>query len=166
MEKFWREVLWGQMGGAIDSLESAMILCPDHIWGDRSREPEFWYLVYHTLFFLDYYTSKSPDGFAPPEPFTLSEADPAGVLPERVYTKGELHTYLDHGREKCRAAIAAMTEETAREIRRFPSIEGPALEIHLSNMRHIQHHAAQLNLILRQKIDNAPRWVRRTNWKL
>jgi hypothetical protein len=26
-------------------------------------------------------------------------------------------------------------------------------------MRHVQHHAAQLNLILRQQIDSAPRWV-------
>ena len=26
------------------------------------------------------------------------------------------------------------------------------------NMRHVQHHAGQLNLILRQSIDSAPRW--------
>jgi len=28
-------------------------------------------------------------------------------------------------------------------------------------MRHVQHHAAQLNLILRQTIDSAPPWVGR-----
>jgi hypothetical protein len=33
------------------------------------------------------------------------------------------------------------------------------LEILLYNLRHIQHHAAQLNLILRQTIHNAPKWV-------
>ncbi len=33
------------------------------------------------------------------------------------------------------------------------------LEILLYNMRHIQHHSAQFNLILRQTIDNAPNWV-------
>jgi hypothetical protein len=32
-------------------------------------------------------------------------------------------------------------------------------ELLLDNMRHVQHHAAQLNLILRQKTDSAPRWV-------
>jgi hypothetical protein len=29
-------------------------------------------------------------------------------------------------------------------------------------MRHVQHHMAQLNLILRQVIDSAPNWVGRT----
>jgi len=32
-------------------------------------------------------------------------------------------------------------------------------ELLLYNMRHVQHHAAQLNLILRQKVDSAPGWV-------
>jgi hypothetical protein len=33
-------------------------------------------------------------------------------------------------------------------------------------MRHVQHHAGQLNLILRQKIDSAPRWVKKTKLML
>jgi uncharacterized damage-inducible protein DinB len=33
------------------------------------------------------------------------------------------------------------------------------LEILLYNMRHVQHHAAQLNLLLRQEINKAPDWV-------
>jgi hypothetical protein len=32
----------------------------------------------------------------------------------------------------------------------------------LYNLRHVQHHAAQLNLILRQVTDSAPDWVGRT----
>jgi len=32
-------------------------------------------------------------------------------------------------------------------------------EILLYNMRHVQHHAAQLNQLLRQEIDQAPDWV-------
>jgi uncharacterized damage-inducible protein DinB len=39
-------------------------------------------------------------------------------------------------------------------------------ELLLYNMRHVQHHAAQLNLILRQKIDSAPNWVSKTKTKL
>jgi uncharacterized damage-inducible protein DinB len=34
-----------------------------------------------------------------------------------------------------------------------------AIEILLYNMRHVQHHAAQLNLLLRQAINDAPVWV-------
>lgn len=32
-------------------------------------------------------------------------------------------------------------------------------ELLLYNMRHVQHHAAQLNMLLRQATDSAPRWV-------
>jgi hypothetical protein len=31
----------------------------------------------------------------------------------------------------------------------------------LYNMRHVQHHVEQLNLILRQETDSAPEWVSR-----
>jgi uncharacterized damage-inducible protein DinB len=32
-------------------------------------------------------------------------------------------------------------------------------ELLLYNVRHVQHHAAQLSLILRQTTDSAPGWV-------
>ena len=154
-----RHALWGQFGAAIDMLEKAIRACPDALWSDRSRRPEFWYLVYHTLFFLDYYLSDAPEGFAPPAPFTLAELDPAGVLPERVYAKAEMLAYLEHGRRKCRATLDALTDAGAAERLRFSSIEGTVEEKHLYNMRHVQHHAAQLYLILRQQIDSTPGWV-------
>jgi hypothetical protein len=166
MDAAWKGALWQQFGAAIDTMENALVACPESIWGDRSRVPEFWYVVFHTLFFLDYYLSDSPDGFAPPTPFTLDELDPAGVLPDRVYTKAELGAYLAHGREKCRAAIEALTDQTARRVVRFGSVEGTGLERLLYNMRHVQHHAAQLNLTLRQDLDHASPWVSRAKTDL
>jgi hypothetical protein len=159
MDTAWRTLIWQQFGAAIDMLENALIACPDKLWSDRSERPEYWYLVFHTLFWLDFYLSDSPDGFAPPAPFTLDELDPAGVIPQRPYTKEELRAYLAHGRKKCRAVIESLSDEKAREQRKFGSIQGNVLELLLYNMRHVQHHAAQLNLILRQKIDSAPGWV-------
>lgn len=158
----WRAVLWQQFGAAIDMLENALIACPDKLWSDRSQQPEFWYLVYHTLFWLDLYLSDSPEGFAPPAPFTLDEMDPAGLLPERPYTKDELRTYLEHGRNKCRAKIEALTDEKVRQRFRLRRMDFSVAELLMYNMRHVQHGAAQLNLILRQKVDSAPRWVVRT----
>jgi uncharacterized damage-inducible protein DinB len=32
-------------------------------------------------------------------------------------------------------------------------------ELLLYNMRHVQHHAAQMNMRLRQETDSAPKWV-------
>lgn len=129
MDATWKAALWRQFGAAIDMLENAVVACPDAVWRDRSREPEFWYLVYHTLFFLDYYLSDRFDDFRPPPPFTLSELDPAGVMPERVYTREEMREYLGHGRRKCRAVLEALTEEEARAHRRFGSVDGTQLEL-------------------------------------
>jgi DinB superfamily len=157
MDTWLKEAVWHQLGAAIDTLENTVRACPEDLWSDRSRDPEYWYLVFHTLFFLDFYLADSPEGFAPPPPFTLDELDPAGILPERVYTQDELLTYLEFGREKARAVIDTLTDEKAREPRR----EGSFLEQILYTTRHVQHHAAQLNLILRRETGSATRWVKK-----
>ena len=140
--------------------------CPDEVWSDQTREPQFWYLVYHTLFWLDYSLSESPDGFAPPAPFGLEEFDPAGVVPDRVYTKAEMQIYLEHGRQKTRAAIFGLTDEKAQTRFQYFSKNFSILELMLYNMRHVQHHAAQLNLLLRQDGAEPPSWVSRADPKL
>jgi hypothetical protein len=167
MDTFWKTILWQQSGAAIDMLENAIRACPEELWSDPSKRPEwvsknvvgFWYVAYHTLFFLDYYLSENPEKFSPPVPFTRAELDPTGILPERPYTKDELLSYLEHGRKKCRSVIEALTDEKAQQRCAF---EPPAItvaELLLYSMRHVQHHAAQLNLLLRQETDSAPRWV-------
>lgn len=157
MDSFWRTLLWKQFGAAIDTLDNALIACPDPLWRESVWESprgrvEFWYVAYHALFWLDLYLYGSEEGFAPPAPFTLEELDPAGVVPERPYTKDELRAYLAYTREKCRTIIETMTEERARQPTSFPwEREGEIVsyyELQLYNMRHIQEHAAQLSLVL------------------
>ncbi|CAG0955874.1 hypothetical protein ANRL3_00547 [Anaerolineae bacterium] len=142
-------------------LANAVRACPDELWSDRSQQLEFWYIGYHTLFWLDLYLSGAIEGFAPPAPFTLDELDPAGLLPERPYTKDELQTYLDHCRKKCRATIEALTDEKARQQCEFTWGKVRFAELLLYNMRHVQEHASQLSLILGQKTGSAPGWVTR-----
>ena len=159
MDALWKSTTRGQFGAAIDMLENAIRACPDELWGDRSQRPEPWYLAFHTLFWLDLYLSESPDGFAPPAPFGLEEFDPAGVIPERPYTKEELLTYLEHGSRKCHERIEALTDESASRRFVIGRVDLIAAELFLYNMRHVQHGAAQLNLILRREAADAPRWI-------
>lgn len=154
-----KAIVWRQFGAAIDTLANAINACPGHLWDDPKKKPEYWYLAYHTLFFLDYYLSPDDAHFTPPDPFTLSELDPSGAMPERVYTKEELLNFLNFGTEKCRKTISQMTKEWADRQYDFSKVSLSFSELLLYNMRHVQHHAAQLNLILRQNIDSAPGWV-------
>ncbi len=175
MDSLLKTALWQQFGATIDMLANALLACPDthwhgRLWSDHSDHPllpesaAFWYITYHTLFWLDLYlTSPSEEGFAPPPPFTLGELDPAGVLPERPYTREELHTYLVHLRQKCQTTIAGLSDEKAHQQVYFPwTEEKPTsfLELLLYNMRHVQEHAAQLNLFLGQHaIEGTSDWV-------
>jgi hypothetical protein len=171
MDPLWRTALWQQFGATIDMLENALLACPSthwngHLWSDHSDHPlppesaAFWYRTYHTPFWLDLYLTGSLEGFAPPTPFT-----PAGEFPERPYTKDELHAYLVNLRKKCQTTIAELSDEKAHHQVDFPWIEGKPvsfLELLLYNMRHVQEHAAQLNLFLGQHATlGASDWVSR-----
>lgn len=158
MEKTLQQSLWNQFGASIDMLENALQLCPQEKWDTQTK---FWYNAYHCLFFLDYYLTPDAAYFMPPPPFTLSEFE--DTLPERVYTKDELINYLQACRKKCHEIIYGLTDETAVSIwtNQSRTMSYPVIELLLYNMRHVQHHAAQLNLLLRQDINDAPDWVSR-----
>lgn len=171
MDTTWRTILLRQFEATIDMLENALRLCPDELWSvrlwnDPSLPPgfsEFWYVAYHTLFWLDLYLTGSVEGFAPPAPFTLDELDPAGLLPDRQYSRDELLSYLNHCRQKCQSTIEALTDENVYRPCKFSWGELSFAELMLDNMRHVQEHAAQLNMILGQKIGASTHWISRAN---
>jgi hypothetical protein len=167
MEPTLPTIIWQQFGAAVDMLEKALRACPDELWkdslwNDSSMSPEFsafWYIGYHTLFWVDLYLTGSVEGFSPPAPFNLDELDPAGLLPDRPYTREELLAYLDHDRKKLWATTTALTDEKAARLCHFPWGEVSFLELLLDNMRHVQEHGAQLNMYLGQKAGSNSRWV-------
>jgi hypothetical protein len=140
-------------------LENAVAACPDSLWNDKSL---FWYNAYHTIFFLDYYLSEDADKFKPPEPFTLSEFNPNGEMAERVYNKEELITYIKFCREKCRKLISTLSEENIEKRFINQYMNYSRLEIILDNIRHVQHHTGQLNLLIRISGNVPPDWVSHT----
>ncbi|HEY6411532.1 MAG TPA: DinB family protein, partial [Ktedonobacteraceae bacterium] len=142
------------------------------LWSDHSDHPQpsesaaFWYITYHTLFWLDLYLTGSLEGFAPPTPFTLDELEPARVLPEQPYSRDELHAYLVHLRKKCQTTMLSLSDEKAHQQVAFPWARGKQVsyvELLLYSMRHVQEHAAQLSLFLGQHgiPDEALDWVAR-----
>lgn len=156
-----REMVWRQFAIAIDSFGDALQNCPDELWEERlwEDEPEqwvaagfgaFWYLCYHTLFWLDLYLTGAEEGFAPPEPFDLVEMEANEALP-RTYTRAELLGYLKICRQRTQDTINALTPAEANRVCRFPWGELPYAELLLYTMRHVQEHAAQLHLFLGQR---------------
>ena len=165
------EMIWRQFGAAIDMFGTALRDCPDELWESNLWEDQpdqwmaagfsaFWYLGYHTLFWLDLYLTGAEEGFNPPAPFDLVEMDPGGNLP-RTYTRTELLDYLDFCRRKCQTTILALSNEQANRVCRFAWGEVTFAELQLYNLRHVQEHGAQLHMFLGQQAGKTARWVPR-----
>ena len=163
-----REMLWRQFGAAIDMFGDALRDCPDELWEKRlwDDQPDqwvaagfsaFWYLSYHTLFWLDLYLTGAEEGFAPPAPFDLVEMEPSEVL-SRIYTRAELVRYLEYCRRKCQETIGALSNEQAVRLCRFAWGELTFAELQLYNLRHVQEHGAQLLMFLGQQAGKSASW--------
>lgn len=152
--------VWQQFGAAIDTLQDALNLCPDSLWTlqlwddpDDMRYGQFWYIAYHTLTWTDLYLTGSKEGFAPPPPFVR------GKLPENPYTKAQIQTYLDFCRSKGKTTLEGLTDERARQRCTFEWMEPSFFELQIYSLRHVQEHAAQLNLALGGQGVTGQDWV-------
>jgi uncharacterized damage-inducible protein DinB len=151
-----------QFGASIDMLENAILACPDDLW---DTERSFSHLAYHTLFFLDYYLSLEPVGFSQPTHFKHSEFEDEPA--QEIFAKAEILEYLQSCRTKMQDLFSDLTENLAqsRWINESKTMDYSIIEIALYNLRHVQHHAGQLNLMLRQNGIEAPDWVFRAGFE-
>lgn len=165
MDKSSAEMIWNQFGASIDMLINIAMHCNDDYFTVNKR---FYYMLFHSAIFLDYYATIPPQDFVPQLSFTQKAAHerPAeaidDLVPDSIYSSNEIVTYLKTTREKCRSLTALLTN--AEQSLQFTEgneqhdMDYPLLEIILYNMRHTQHHAAQLNLLFRQDKDQHMEW--------
>ncbi len=128
----------------------------------------FYYIAFHSTIFLDYYNTIPPKDFLPLLSFTQKEIEErpkeviGDIIPDKTYSKQEIVEYLKQSREKSKQLIDALTDEKLKESFKEGGepndMDCPVLEIILYNMRHTQHHTAQLNMLLRQDFDKHIEW--------
>lgn len=170
----FKTCLWKNFGTAIDMLIAAVTYCPDDLW---CKQKKVFYLSSHTAIFLDYYLTNPAVRFHPVLPYTITNPKNIppeaidDVLPNAFYSWHDLCAYLALIRGKCKSLILLTTEEkllekwiTDEKVPLHglcpPLVENyTILEILFYNCRHVQHHVAQLNFILRQQINTAPERV-------
>lgn len=154
-------MLWRQFANTLDRFGEALRACPDDLWEKPLWEDQpdqwvaagfskFWYLGYHTLFWLDLYLTGAEEGFAPPAPLDLVEMQANETLP-RTYSRLELLDYLALCRQRTQATIETLTPEAANRLCSFAWGEVPFGELLIYTLLHVQEHAAQLSLFLGQQ---------------
>jgi hypothetical protein len=166
---------------AIDRLEAAIVACPEALWRTSMwqvprSDPWVWpkdgvepvpertdesiqtysvvaTIVYHCLWFLDFYQRVDPVGFMSPEyvrggPMEVAWADDgAAPIVETVFSKDVLLRYLEHGRRTVAERLTAATDSELGE--RCPAGHpwaGSSLrELLEVNLRHVREHGEQVH---------------------
>jgi hypothetical protein len=155
-----KHVLLSQFEASLCMLHDCIRKCPREHWDAKVAKYPLWHVAYHTLCFTDLYLSPARESFTfrAIHPNGWSEFD--DEYPSRRFEKPELADYLACCREKAIHTIEGETEQSLQGPSGFDRLKFSRLELHLYNIRHVQHHAAQLAAALR-KLDPLidPRWI-------
>jgi hypothetical protein len=164
----FKPLLTHQYEAALSMLKACVDRCPDIVWDERVASYTFSQVVFHTLYFTDLYLGPDDEASFRRQPSHLHLAPlfadlPANLEPfedptPRSYDKAPLLTYLEFCRRKVIEVMATETEETLTATEGFGGDFSRA-ELHVYNIRHIQHHAAQLSLRLRLDTNDGVEWV-------
>lgn len=160
-----RHLLLSQYEAALCMLNRCIDLCPDAAWDAPVANLAFCQVAFHTLFFTDVYLGPDEESVRD-QPFHQERPgffrDYEELLPRRqqhYYDRQAIREYLDYCRQKAAAVLDDETAESLAGGHGFPGRPPTRAELHVYNIRHIQHHAAQLGLRLRLDAGADVRWV-------
>ena len=161
---FLNNALSSQYKAALEMLRNAIQATPEELWDSEAHDNRTWRLAYHTLFYTKLYLSPSYEVFAVwDEAIEFAEClggtweDPnATVSVEGVHSADELVSFLESVLSELPESIAALPLEAESGFEWYPISR---LELHLNNIRHIQHHTGQLIERLRANGVTGLAWV-------
>ncbi len=150
MLETFKTLIAHQFEAALCTLNACVDRCADTAWNSRVANYKFCQVVFHTLFYTDLYLGQDEESL-PRQSFHLNNGPFFGDYeefedraPVRLYDKASIRIYLEHWRNKASAVIAAETAATLSARSGFKSRDFSRAELHVQNIRHIQHHTAQI----------------------
>ncbi len=162
---WWHEGLIGQFQAALSTVDQTISRCPDAEWHESHGDYPFSQVVFHTLFFTDYYLERSAESFRAqvfhrthPDLFQDYE-ELAPRLPRNTYDRVACAEYLQFCMNKVSTVIPADTEDTLNGPSGFGNRPFTRGELYIYTLRHVQHHAAQLGLRVQSLTGRELDWV-------
>ena len=165
MIETYKSMIANQYEAVYCMLSACIERCPDAGWDGPVASLKFCQVVFHTLFFSDVYlgvdlASLREQAFHQDHAATFAGYEELEDKPqEAVYSKAFVRAYLAHCRAKAREVVAAETEASLNRSPGFDWLKFSRAEVHVYNIRHIHHHAAQLSLRLRLDYGADIPWV-------
>lgn len=164
MLEIYKRLVTNQFEAALCTLNADIDRCPEEAWDAPVANLKFCQAAFHTLFFTDFYLGPDVESLRQQEFHRQRQAmfrdyeeleDRPQVL---LYERPDIKAYLGHCREKAGEVITAETVESLAGPSGFSWLKFTRAETHVYNIRHIQHHAAQLSLRLRLDWGTDVRW--------
>ena len=159
-----RDALKGQYRAGLAMLRQAVEKCPDDLWLEGGANP-FWQNAYHGLFFTHLYLMPDEKSFKAwerhrPEYQFMGDVPWPPHNPPKIgepNTKEDVLEYCQVCEEMIGGAIDALDlHATDCGFPWYGNIS--KLEHQIMNIRHLQHHAAQLADRLRGRADKGVGW--------
>jgi hypothetical protein len=151
----FKELITSQYEAVLSTLNACVDRCPEQAWNRPVVNYKFCQVVFHTLFFTDYHLGQSEEPFRQ-QAFHRAHADVfhdyeelEDHAPVLLYERAWTRIYLDHCRKKAREVVMSETRESLNARTGFARKPFSRAELHVSNIRHVQHHSAQLSMRLR-----------------
>jgi len=140
-----KNVIIDQYGAALEMLKQAIIQCPPARWDDPHGRKQFWLVAYHALFYTHLYLSDNLNNFKPWEKHR-KDIHRLGSFPEKAeigepYSREEILEFLELCRKTVVEQVSALDLEAESGFEWLPFNKA---ELQLYNIRHLQHHAAEL----------------------
>lgn len=123
-------------------------VCPADRWEGKIANATFRQVAYHTLFFVDLYLSPNADAFKLRD-LHHEGGDERGPTLSRGLNQEQTLEYLEICRQKAIDTLASESRQILQGPCGFPRKLSRG-ELHLYNIRHIQHHTGQLSAHLRR----------------
>ena len=165
MLALFKDLTISQYKAALLTLGNCIDECPEDLWFGKIANHSFNVSAFHAIFFADVYLGNSLEDLKAQDVHNRYAADFDGYEdlsndpPVNIYRKAFVKEYLDFCHSK---AVFVVANETAESLKRQSAIPWQKLtraELHVYNIRHIQHHAAQLVLRLRLDSDVDIDWL-------
>ena len=145
-------ILRDQFFSCYQMLETLVAVCPDEVWRGVYHGVPFWYQVYHTAYFVDYWFREDRAGAGFPclrfDPRIPPEFECA-VPKDAMIPREEMQSYLRLIREKLTRIFAIMQESdlAASAFAQEPQVT--LLDAIFSQTRHVMYNIGYCNGILR-----------------
>src|SRR5688572_28733026 len=153
----FKHLIANQYEASLAALNACIDRCPVSAFNAPVANLAFCQAAFHVLFFTDLYLGQNVESLRD-QPFHREHGDTfrdyEELEPRRqqlLYDRAFVKRYLQHCRNKAADVISKETTETLNLPAGFEWLKFSRAELHVYNIRHIQHHAAQL--ILRLRLD-------------